>query len=53
MWQVSIHAPVMGANPNKPKPKTHELVSIHAPVMGAKQAAKDVGEVFTFQSTHP
>ena len=50
---VSIHAPVMGANLTGQIFDSNKLVSIHAPVMGAnKQIIKNVC-LAVFQSTHP
>ena len=50
---VSIHAPVMGANAHTLSKVGAPIVSIHAPVMGAKDKSESAHKFFKFQSTHP
>ena len=51
--KVSIHAPVMDANPDIAEKVINHAVSIHAPVMDAKSLEWSLVASNRFQSTRP
>jgi hypothetical protein len=52
-YQVSIHAPVVGATFKNRKSFIFINVSIHAPVMGATKSTPILPQASEFQSTRP